>query len=437
MAGENIKSKQLVLLGIGAAVLIVVIIFGSAKLMGGAKAESPSSVAVTPSSGSPEKTPEVTPAYRLEIERHNTEKRREAEIAGRTSLPVLLPVAVDAQEKPKTRTPDQPGPAAATPTQATPAAGPAIDPDLYRARQESMRIQIAGLLQRPLPTRTLVVSNHRDEPAGNAAGLPRTDASTNAPRENPGSAAVTPIAYAGDTLFALLKATIDTDEPDLVRFEIPAGQPMAGATLTGTATRQNELVKVVVNTMFYNKVTYDLTAQAVDIDTGRGLLAGEVDRKLIQRYGLPFLGGFVTGLGAALAQGGTTVNSTGTTMSVATTPLRNRQVMGAAFGAGANGVNQQIQRAASNAEIAVHVPSDIPVAIFLLSDVVPKSGSDSRAATSWAAAPQPKSGERQSALSSVLGQHPLSGQMPGQMPALPRPSNIFGGQRSSPGIYGY
>lgn len=388
-AQQTTKSKQFALIGAGVVLLIVVIIYGTAKLFGGGDKSDKTPSAIAIQQGTPEKVKETTPVYRQQVHALNEERRAEGEKQGNSVLPVLLPSQAEAQPKPedlRNARAKQEADAAAAARAALPlnpqSDQPAMTPEQAQARTEAMRTMINGLLQRPQPGRVLVVATPPAEDSGKQA--PATDRTTQPTRVAATTAkeeVEPPIAMAGDTLFGVLNSQINTDEPDMVHLTITTG-PLKGGTMVGTATRQNEVVKVVITSLFFNRKAYNLTAQVMDVETARGVLSGDVDRKLMQRYGLPFLGGLVTGLGAAIAQGASQVTSSAAGTTSTTSPLSSRQIAGAALGAGAQGVSRQIQANANKTEPAVFIPAGLPVGIFLLSDAVAKTGSATKAGSS-------------------------------------------------------
>lgn len=387
-AQQTTKSKQFALIGAGVVLLIVVIIYGTAKLFGGGDKSDKTPSAIAIQQGTPEKVKETTPVYRQQVHALNEERRAEGEKQGQSVLPVLLPSQAEAQPKPEDlraarakQEADAAAAARATPPLNAQSDQPTMTPEQAQARTEAMRTMINGLLQRPQPGRVLVVATPPAEdtskqaaPTDRAAQPTRVSATTKEEVEPP-------VAMAGDTLFGVLNSQINTDEPDMVHLTITTG-PLKGGTMVGTATRQNEVVKVVITSLFFNRKAYNLTAQVMDVETARGVLSGEVDRKLMQRYGLPFLGGLVTGLGAAISQGASQVTSSAAGTISSTSPLSSRQIAGAALGAGAQGVSRQIQANANKTEPAVFIPAGLPVGIFLLSDAVAKTGSATKAGSS-------------------------------------------------------
>lgn len=389
-AQQTTKSKQFALIGAGVVLLIVVIIYGTAKLFGdGDKSDkTPSAIAIQ--QGTPEKVKETTPVYRQQIHALNEERRAEREKQGQSVLPVLLPSQAEAQPRPEDlraarAKEDADAAARATSPHNTQSDQPTMTPEQAQARTDAMRTMINGLLQRPHPGRVLVVATPPAEDtskqAVQAVLTDRAAQPTAVPTATARAEAEQPIAVAGDTLFGVLNSQINTDEPDMVHLTITAG-PLKGGTMVGTASRQNEVVKVVLTSLFFNRKAYNLTAQVMDVETARGVLSGDVDRKLMQRYGLPFLGGLVTGIGAAIAQGASQVTSSAAGTTSSTSPLSSRQIAGAALGSGAQGVSRQIQANASKTDPAVFIPAGLPVGIFLLSDAVAKAGSTTKAASS-------------------------------------------------------
>lgn len=370
-ADNKTKNKQMFLVAAGIFVVLTIVIFGSSKILGSKSSEASSSVAIPPS-GTAEKTAaaDITPNYRKELLEHNEQKRVEAETQGKSRLPVLIPRDVEPQApRQRAREDDKAVDAGTQPQTRNP--GTQAADQASAARYEAMRNMANSLLQRPLPTPISVIAQEVKVPAQtpSAAAQPTQQATTATTKVSVDS---TPIGKAGEMVYVKSDSIIDTDEPDDARFSVIQGA-LKGGRFVGTATRQNELVKVSVHSFFLNKQAYSVTGQVMDINTARGLLAGDVDRKIFQRYGLPFLNGFVTGLGAAVAQGNTEITSSAVGMTSTTTPLSNRQIMGSAFGAGAAGVNQQIQRSASKAEPSVTIPEGGAYVVWLFSDIVPKS----------------------------------------------------------------
>lgn len=374
MANEETKRKQMALLGIGITVGLVVVIFGTSKLLRSSQPEaSPSSVVIN-GTGTGQKSEQPSQTYREQVATHNKEQAEKAERTGQSALPILLPGQAEPQQAARPATP-QPMPMnSSQPQRATPEQ--AASADLNAARIDAMRRMVAGLLDRPQPSRLLISAGKEDDKAKAQTGSTGTTTGT---AQNT-QATEPPIAYAGDLIYAITNSDIDTDQPDIAHLTITAG-PLTGGRFVGTATRQGEVVKVVVNSLFINRKAYDVTGQAMDVDTAKGVLSGDVDRKLLQRYGLPFLTGLVSGLGVAVAQGGTQIvaNTAGSTTT--TIPLNSRQIAGAAFGAGFMGINRQIQQSANNANPAVRIPAGHPVAVWLLSDVTQKTSNVTRAAT--------------------------------------------------------
>nr|WP_172693420.1 conjugal transfer protein TraO [Pseudomonas fluorescens]AWH58529.1 Putative conjugal transfer protein TraO [Pseudomonas fluorescens] len=88
---------------------------------------------------------------------------------------------------------------------------------------------------------------------------------------------------------SILKTEIDTDENSMVRAEIAAG-PFAGAVCFAMGYKRiNETVDMTFSYMEWKGHSYKINAKAVDPDSMRTALSGEVNNRYFQRIILPAL----------------------------------------------------------------------------------------------------------------------------------------------------
>ncbi|MEJ8837588.1 hypothetical protein [Ramlibacter sp. AN1133] len=98
---------------------------------------------------------------------------------------------------------------------------------------------------------------------------------------------------------------------------ITAG-PAAGAFLTGTARVVDEALEITFSKMRLNGKVYSVDAKVLDVTTAGAAIAGNVDRRILQRYVYPITLAMAQGFYTAKSQTGTTVVVVGGSGSAAT-----------------------------------------------------------------------------------------------------------------------
>lgn len=147
--------------------------------------------------------------------------------------------------------------------------------------------------------------------AGNANG-----GAGNAPGTNSGG----PIIKAGSVLFGVLETSVDSDESTPIMARIVSG-PLTGSKLLGSFTRQND--KLLIQFTALNNPNYprsiSINAVAIDPDTARTALSGQVNYHYMLRYGSLFASSFLQGVAEGVVNAGTSsqclFGSTGCTVS--------------------------------------------------------------------------------------------------------------------------
>ena len=153
--------------------------------------------------------------------------------------------------------------------------------------------------------------------------------------ENPtvsGGVSAPLIAKAGDIIFAVLDTAVNTDNPGPTLATIVLGR-YKGGKLIGQITRQKDRVFMQFNLLNLNNVsqTIPINAVAIDPNNARTALASEVNHHYLLRYGTLFASSFLTGLGDAVANSGSslTVEEGGTIKQLPETNSREKLIIAA------------------------------------------------------------------------------------------------------------
>ena len=118
-----------------------------------------------------------------------------------------------------------------------------------------------------------------------------------------------PVIKAGTVMFAVLDTSINSDEKSPIMATIVMG-PLKGAKLLGHFTRVNK--RVLLSFRLLNDPHYPhsitMNAVAIDPDTARTAIAGQVNNHYLLRYGTLFASAFLEGLSGAIESSGQTQN---------------------------------------------------------------------------------------------------------------------------------
>jgi intracellular multiplication protein IcmE len=141
----------------------------------------------------------------------------------------------------------------------------------------------------------------------NPASLVNATAGGNAQNSGGGAGGVKvpdTVVIPGFTLTpAILKTEIDTDENSMVRAEIPTGQFAGAVCFAMGYKRLNETVDMTFSYMEWKGHSYKINAKAVDPDSMRTALSGEVNSRYFERIILPALALAVGKTGQLYEQG--------------------------------------------------------------------------------------------------------------------------------------
>lgn len=124
--------------------------------------------------------------------------------------------------------------------------------------------------------------------------------------------------------------------------------PAAGAYMIGTAKVVDEGLEIAFTQMRLGDKVYKVDAIVLDETTAANALAGDVDRRLLQRYVMPVALAAAQGFAAAKALTGSTVVTVGLTGSgIETPPPTSEQARAAGIAAGLQVASNDIQKSAN------------------------------------------------------------------------------------------
>ena len=147
-----------------------------------------------------------------------------------------------------------------------------------------------------------------------------------------------PTLKAGSVMFATLDTSINSDEDTPIMASIVSG-PLKGSKLLGKFVRVDKKVKLQFNLLNIptQPKSTPMSAVAIDPDTARTAVSGEVDNHYLLRYGSLFASAFLAGVSDAVLQGNSQTQCIGFTCITS----HNSFNTGQAALAGAGKVGQQ------------------------------------------------------------------------------------------------
>lgn len=181
-----------------------------------------------------------------------------------------------------------------------------------------------------------------------------------------------PIIKAGTVLFAVLTTGINSDEQSPIMAQVVTG-PLKGSKLLGSFSRVNTRVLIQFNLLsnpHYVK-TIPIDAVAIDPNTARTAISGQVNNHYLLRYGTLFASSFLEGISNAIINQGVTTDCAGgggLFCVVKTSPLNTDQQI--AVGLGKVGQSYaQYMGANFNTPPTIRVPSGSGIGILIMSDL--------------------------------------------------------------------
>jgi intracellular multiplication protein IcmE len=196
--------------------------------------------------------------------------------------------------------------------------------------QSGMMAQASDLISSwsPPPAQQVVIgsSNTENDRQAGAGGAALTSASSSQSASASGgsgtpSAPPEEIIKAGDIIFAVLDTAVNSDEESPILATVVGGN-LKGAKLLGKFTRVEKKVLLSFSTMSVPDIprSISINTVAIDPDTARTALASDVDSHYLLRYGTLFASSFLSGLGQAISQSGSTVVTEPFGSSIITNP---------------------------------------------------------------------------------------------------------------------
>lgn len=343
------KKKHVIFVACGAFVFIVLAVMFLSNL--GSKHTPQSSLPAVQSGA--RQSSVMTPAYEQNILEYNEQRAKEAERKGGSALPVLTPKSeahVDSVP---------PADASASSRQEVVKERPV---NQYMAKQMAVLMD-----QWSVPSSVseqYALSSYNKAAESGSKGASSTPSTGGQHLKT-----VRRVADAGMQLAGLTDALIHTDDK-MPAFVSVVGGPLMGGKFACKVSRRDEVVAVLCDRMTFGGKTYKANAVVQDLNTGRAVLSGEVDRKLMERYGWPFLAAMASGYGRLIATPNTTSLTIGTAGVTATSEKPSaRDILGGAVGAGAEAVSREFGKSKS-VDLAVLVPEKTPVSIYLLDSIL-------------------------------------------------------------------
>lgn len=340
------KKKHVIFVACGAFVFIVLAVMFLSNL--GSKHTPQSSLPAVQSGA--RQSSVMTPAYEQNIMEYNDQRAKEAERRGGSALPVLTPKAEAHVDS-------------------VPTADASSRQEVVKDRpvNQYMIKQMAVLMDQwsvPSSVSEQYSLSSYTKAAESASKGSSSTSSTSQQQKN-----VRRVADAGMQLAGVTDALIHTDDK-MPAFVSVVGGPLTGGKFACKVSRRDEVVAVLCDRMTFGGKTYKANAVVQDLNTGRAVLSGEVDRKLMERYGWPFLAAMASGYGRLIATPNTTSLTIGTAGVTATSEKPSaRDIIGGAIGAGAEAVSREFGKSKS-VDLAVLVPEKTPVSIYLLDSIL-------------------------------------------------------------------
>lgn len=132
------------------------------------------------------------------------------------------------------------------------------------------------------------------------------------------------VVKAGDIMFAVLDTAVNTDEKGTPIMARIVGGPYKGGKIIGRFTLVDKRVLLSFNLLNLpdRGKSVAINAVAIDPDTARTAMSGEVDNHYLLRYGTFFASAFLSGISNAITSSGATTQTT-VTGTVTTYPQLN------------------------------------------------------------------------------------------------------------------
>jgi type IV secretory pathway VirB10-like protein len=181
------------------------------------------------------------------------------------------------------------------------------------------------------------------------------------------------IIKTGEKIYVNIETAINTDEPSNVFGKVLSGQAR-GWTIIGKAVQNpNYTVSVTFETLALPSGTsVAIKAMAIDPNTGRTSVQGDVNHKILDRFIIPVIAGGLGTYGDIMGRQGTTstINPlTGTTGTVSSN-MTTSQVRNAAIGGGVKNVTAVITAEAAKEKPSTSTDKNLGIEVVFLQEVL-------------------------------------------------------------------
>jgi type IV secretory pathway VirB10-like protein len=252
-------------------------------------------------------------AYADAVNKASDRKADEAQKTGGDALPRLVAMA-PAQEAPA---PPIPAPAVAKPAAPAPVAVSA--PRQAQAPAGYGNDKAVDVTKWLLPLSPAPGKVVETKEAAAKAKAPSKDEPVAASRDEARSRPVRPGLEPGTVLYAVVDIGVNSDQEGTPVVAHVLSGPFEGATVMGGFKRSSERLVVQFNKIVAKGVQAEFSGYAVDPKTQSPGVASSVDTHFLERWGGLVASSFISGLGSAVATGGTSIIYGGTTAPTVST----------------------------------------------------------------------------------------------------------------------
>ncbi|MFN3826303.1 MAG: DotG/IcmE/VirB10 family protein [Micavibrio sp.] len=177
------------------------------------------------------------------------------------------------------------------------------------------------------------------------------------------------IQPAGTIEYAQLITEANSDAPGPVLVQIMSG-PLKGARMLGQFEVHERYLTLSFNTIVIDGVSYSVEAIALDPSSANPGVVTEIDQRYFSRVILPAAAAFVEGMGAAIAESGSTeVTVSGDTVTESTEDLDTREEIMKGVEEASSKVSEILDEQASSIERLVKVHAGTPVGVLFMQPV--------------------------------------------------------------------
>src|SRR3990167_5848767 len=180
-----------------------------------------------------------------------------------------------------------------------------------------------------------------------------------------------PILKAGTVLFAVIETSINSDENTPIMAHIVSG-PLKGSKLLGSFSRQHK--RLLITFAMLNDPQYPnsigINAVAIDPDTARTAISGQVDSHYMLRYGTLFAASFLQGISEGIMNQGVTSDCLfgGFGCTLQQNPLSTNQQIAVGLGKVGQAYSQEMGQNFNRAP-TVRIASGTGIGVLLMGDL--------------------------------------------------------------------